>query len=85
MFHFVFNLISAIVGIIFAPLLAQLVLGISGDNVGRQIANAQIIFNLIGVTAVILFLPIIARGLERLIPNAPDNKPKRQLQTASKE
>lgn len=84
-FHFVFNLISAIVGIIFAPLLAQLVLGISGDNVGRQIANAQIIFNLIGVTAVILFLPIIARGLERLIPDAPDNKPKRQLQTASKE
>lgn len=84
-FHFVFNLISAIVGIIFAPLLAQLVLGISGDNVGRQIANAQIIFNLIGVTAVILFLPIIARALERLIPDAPDNKPKRQLQTASKE
>jgi phosphate:Na+ symporter len=84
-FHFLFNLISAILGIIFAPLLAQLVLAISGDNVGRQIANAQIIFNLIGVTAVILFLPIIARGLERLIPDAPDNKPKRQLQTASKE
>lgn len=82
-FHFLFNLMSAILGIIFAPLLAQLVLAISGDNVGRQIANAQIIFNLIGVTAVILFLPIIARGLERLIPNAPDNKPEKQLKTAS--
>ncbi|WP_414588523.1 Na/Pi cotransporter family protein [Scytonema sp. PCC 10023] len=82
-FHFLFNLISAILGIIFAPLLAQLVLAISGENVGRQIANAQIIFNLIGVTAVILFLPIIARGLERLIPNAPDNKPEKQLKTAS--
>jgi phosphate:Na+ symporter len=82
-FHFLFNLISAILGIIFAPLLAQLVLAISGENVGRQIANAQIIFNLIGVTAVTLFLPIIARGLERLIPNAPDNKPEKQLKTAS--
>ncbi|KAB8321097.1 Na/Pi cotransporter family protein [Tolypothrix campylonemoides VB511288] len=82
-FHFLFNLISAILGIIFAPLLAQLVLAISGENVGRQIANAQIIFNLIGVTAVILFLPIIARGLERLIPNAPDNKPEKQLKTAT--
>ena len=82
-FHFVFNLITAILGIIFAPLLAQLVLGISGDNVGRQIANAQIIFNFIGVTAVILFLPIIARGLEKLIPNAPDNKPEKQLKTAT--
>ncbi|MGH8001459.1 MAG: Na/Pi cotransporter family protein [Brasilonema sp.] len=82
-FHFLFNLISAILGIIFAPLLAQLVLAISAGNVGRQIANAQIIFNMIGVAAVIIFLPIIASGLEKLIPDAPDNKPKRQLKTAS--
>lgn len=82
-FHFLFNLMSAILGIIFAPLLAQLVLAISGENVGRQIANAQIIFNFIGVAAVILFLPIIARGLERLIPDAPDNKLQKQLKTAS--
>ena len=69
-FHLLFNLISAILGIIFAPLLAQLVLAISGDNVGRQIANAQIIFNLIGVAVVIMFLPIVARLLEKLIPDA---------------
>ncbi|KAB8333919.1 Na/Pi cotransporter family protein [Scytonema tolypothrichoides VB-61278] len=70
-FHFLFNLISAIVGIIFAPLLVQLIQAISGGaGVGRQIANAQIIFNFIGVAAVIMFLPLIVRGLEKLIPDA---------------
>jgi len=68
-FHLLFNLTSAILGIIFASQLAQVVLAISGDDVGRQIANAQIIFNVIGVVAVIGFVPLIARGLERLIPD----------------
>jgi phosphate:Na+ symporter len=76
-FHFLFNLTSAIIGIIFAPQLAQLVLAISGDNVGRQIANAQVIFNVIGVAAVIGFVPLIVRGLEKLIP---DRKLKQQAQ-----
>lgn len=68
-FHFLFNITSAIIGIIFASQLAQLVLAVSGDDVGRQIANAQIIFNAIGVVAVIGFVPLIARGLEKLIPD----------------
>ncbi len=77
-FHLLFNLISAILGVIFAPLLVQLVLSVSaGAGVGRQIANAQVIFNLIGVTVVIAFLPAIARLLERLIPDVAGD---RQLQ-----
>jgi len=68
-FHLLFNLTSALLGIIFASQLAQVVLAISGNDVGRQIANAQIIFNVIGVVAVIGFVPLIARGLERLIPD----------------
>lgn len=56
----------------------QLVLVVSGrSGVGRQIANAQIIFNLIGTAVVILVLPVIARLLERLIPDALSD---RQLQ-----
>ena len=74
-FHFLFNITSAILGIIFAQQLAQFVLAISGDDVGRQIANAQIIFNVIGVVAMIGFVPLIARGLEKLIP---DTKLKQQ-------
>ncbi|WP_407897887.1 Na/Pi cotransporter family protein [Scytonema sp. NUACC26] len=75
LFHFLFNLVSAILGIIFAPLLVQLVLAISGGaGVGRQVANAQIIFNLIGVVVVIIFLPTIARLLEKLVPDAKDER-----------
>lgn len=69
-FHLLFNLASAILGIIFAPLLVQLVLAISGGaGVGRQIANAQMLFNIIGVAVVIVFLPAIARWLKRLVPD----------------
>lgn len=74
-FHLLFNVVSAILGIIFAPLLVQLVLAVSGGaGVGRQVANAQILFNLIGVAVVILFLPAVARLLEKLIPGAPGDR-----------
>lgn len=72
-FHFGFNLVSAILGIIFAPLLVQLVLAFSsGAGVGRQVANAQILFNGIGVLVMVIFLPAIAGILQRLIPDSGD-------------
>jgi len=73
-FHFGFNLVSAILGIIFAPLLVQLVLSFSGSaGVGRQVANAQILFNAIGVVVVIVFLPALARILQRFIPDTEND------------
>lgn len=69
-FHFLFNLSSSIVGIIFARQLAELAVAVSGSSgVGRQIANAQLIFNLIGAALVVGLLPLIARILEKLIPD----------------
>lgn len=69
-FHFLFNLITAGLGILFVPQLVQLVLAVSeGAGVGRQVANAQIFFNAIGVAAAVLFLPAIARSLQWLIPD----------------
>lgn len=73
-FHFLFNLASVVVGLLFASQLATFSQWVSalagaGDNVARQIANAQLIFNLLGVLLVLGFLPWIARGLERLIPD----------------
>jgi phosphate:Na+ symporter len=70
-FHLAFNLLSALFGVIFAHELVELVQWFSGGvSVGRQIANAQIVFNLIGVALVLPFLPAVARLLERLIPDA---------------
>jgi phosphate:Na+ symporter len=74
-FHLMFNLISAALGILFAPYLVQLVLTVSpGAGVGRQVANAQILFNAIGVLLVIGFLPAIARGLEWIIPDTAEER-----------
>jgi phosphate:Na+ symporter len=82
LFHLFFNLVSATVGIFLAPKLAQLTKAISGDDVGRLVANAQMLFNIIGVVAIIGFLPIIARTLQKLVPetNADRERQKRQIE-----
>lgn len=80
-FHFLFNLCSALVGIFCAPQLAQLTQAISGGgNVGRQIANAQLIFNVIGVALVIGFVPLIARSLEKLLPDTEADRARERRQ-----
>lgn len=76
-FHLIFNVVCAAVGILFAAQLAGLAKWVSSlagasDDVARQIANAQLLFNLLGVLAVIFFIPLIARGLEMVIPKGKD-------------
>lgn len=69
-FHFLFNLLGATIGIAFAPQLAKLAILASGTGgIGRQIANAQLLFNVVSVVLVVGFLPMIARGLEALLPD----------------
>ena len=69
-FHLAFNLVSALLGVTLPHGLVKLVQSVSGDvSIGRQIANAQIIFNLIGVAVVLPMLPAVARLLTRLIPD----------------
>lgn len=80
-FHLIFNLSTAAVGIAFAAQLAALAQRVSGGaDVARQIANAQVIFNVVGVALFIGFLPLIARGLEKLIPNAKQQASEREKQ-----
>ncbi|HTU57065.1 MAG TPA: Na/Pi symporter [Polyangiales bacterium] len=70
-FHLSFNLVTAVLGVLLAEQLVKLVELVSaGVSTGRQIANAQIIFNVIGVAAVLPFLPAVARVLQRMIPDA---------------
>lgn len=70
-FHLVFNLTTACLGVALAGPLVALVDSISGGaGVGRKVANAQMLFNGLGVVLVLPFLPMIARALERLIPEA---------------
>ena len=67
-FHLLFNIITAGLGLVFAAQLAQLAQSLSfGADVPRQIANAQLIFNILGVALFIGFTPLIARVLPMLI------------------
>jgi phosphate:Na+ symporter len=80
LFHLLFNLASAALGILLAPQLGQLAQSISGNDVGRQVANAQMLFNIIGVVAVIGFLPIVAKLLEKLVPETQADRDRAQRQ-----
>jgi phosphate:Na+ symporter len=71
--------VSAVLGVLLAQLAEFLTPASAGT--GRQIANAQILFNLIGVAAVLPFLPAVARLLERAIPETA-TAPESQLEDA---
>ena len=70
-FRLGFNLVTAAVGIVFATELSALGQTLGGDGVERQIAVAQVVFNVLGVALALPFTVHIARALERLIPARP--------------
>jgi phosphate:Na+ symporter len=69
-FHLAFNIVTATLGVVFIEQLAglaQLLPG--GGSVPRQIANAHVAFNVLGVALFIGFTPQVARLLEYAIPS----------------
>ena len=69
-FHFAFNLITACIGVALARPFVELVDALGGGaSVGRKIANAQMLFNGLGVALALPLLPMIARALERALPD----------------
>ena len=73
-FHLFFNLTTVVVGLLLIEPLIWLAEFLApgqdngGQHVARSIANAQVIFNVLGVLAFIRFVPAIARLLVWLIP-----------------
>jgi phosphate:Na+ symporter len=98
LFHLLFNVGTAAVGIAFAGQIAELARSVSGGaGVARQIANAHVIFNVTGALLVVGGLPWIARALGRVVPAAdvqtsdppplhaaPDGRPPRSTQPPSR-
>ena len=70
-FHLGFNVVCAGVGVLMiAPLATLSTVLPGGESLPRQIANAHVAFNVLGV---VIFLPVVgrvARLLQRLIPDA---------------
>jgi phosphate:Na+ symporter len=87
LFHLIFNVTTAVVGILFAAQLVGLAQWLSSllgaqNDVAREIANAQLIFNVLGVVLVIGFLPLIARLLERVIPDGKNQEQQKEAKSA---
>ena len=82
--HFIFNFITAAIITIFIYQFKDFVdylapyLGISETNSGMKLALFHTIFSLVGILVLFPFIPVIARFLERLIPQkiSSASKPK---------
>ena len=69
LFHFIFNLLSIIVGLIFFYPFVDLVTGISQNApIERAVANAHMIFNISGVLLFAGTIPLFEKILNKLLP-----------------
>lgn len=70
LFHLAFNLVSITVGLALIEPFTDLTLWLSGKApVARQLANAHVLFNVIGVCLVAGFVPVFSTWLERWLPD----------------
>jgi len=70
-FHLLFNITTVIAGVLFVEQFTRLALRISGGaDVARQIANAHMLFNVLGVLVFIGATPLLARALLWLLPDS---------------
>lgn len=80
LFHLLFNLLSITLGLVLIEPFTGLVQTISaGAPPGRQLANAHMLFNVIGVVLIAGFIPFIANWLEKWLPDARPDKPHRVM------
>ena len=70
LFHLFFNLVTIILGLLFFDSFVRLVEWVAwNDNMGRNIANAHVLFNVLGVLFFIPLVPLTERMLNRLLPD----------------
>jgi phosphate:Na+ symporter len=70
LFHLSFNLVTIAVGLIlFVPFVALIEYISGGSTIKYQIANAHLIFNVLGVLGFVGFIPLIEKLLNYLLPD----------------
>lgn len=68
LFHLLFNLATIILGLVFiAPFIALVGTVTAATDISRSIANAHMLFNILGVLVMLPFTQQATRGLERLL------------------
>lgn len=70
LFHLFFNITTILLALILFPLFVRLVLFISGKaELQQQVANAHMLFNMLGVLIFLPFVGTAERALNRLLPD----------------
>ncbi|RIV17792.1 Na/Pi cotransporter family protein [Fibrisoma montanum] len=68
LFHLLFNIASVVIGLLLIQQLIATVEWLSGDApLGRKIANAHVLFNVLGVVLFAWFIPYFHRSLTSLV------------------
>lgn len=67
-FHLVFNVSTALAGVLLIDQLTAVASGIAQDT-GQRIANAHVLFNVVGALLVLPFVRTLAKALERVLPD----------------
>jgi phosphate:Na+ symporter len=68
-FHLFFNVVSLTLGLTLIKPFISLINSISGSSsLARQIANAHVLFNILGVLIFVAFVPILSKLLVKIIP-----------------
>lgn len=81
LFHLSFNLVTIIIGLLlFVPFVGLIQYISNGSEIKHQIANAHLIFNVLGVLGFVGFIPLIEKILNYLLPDEPQINA--ELQTA---
>lgn len=74
LFHLIFNLTTIILGLAFFSLFVRLVIGVSGEaEIKNQIANAHVLFNVLGVLLFVGFVPVFEKLLNKLLPEKAES------------
>lgn len=85
LFHLCFNIASILLGLLFFPYFVQLVLFISGQaHLEQMVANAHMLFNILGVLLFLPFTGATARLLNKLLPDRDNVKKRTEMVAAGK-
>ena len=70
LFHVTFNLLSIILGLaLFSPFIALVKIISSGASIERSLANAHMLFNILGVVVFIWTIPLFEKVLNKWLPD----------------
>jgi phosphate:Na+ symporter len=70
LFHLLFNIVSIVAGILLFQPFINLVINISLQMpIERKVANAHMLFNMIGAFVFIWFIPVFEKWFNKLLPD----------------